>query len=88
MNDQLQAFARSELKEGLSQCTDAQQLMFKRMYSHKNLDADINDIVDSLPEENLDISMNQVRRTLEKAKQLSPNPFPVWPGLNNGHERR
>lgn len=63
MNKQLQEFARSELKKGLAQCTEAQQHIFKRMYSHDNLDMPINDIVDAIPEDKLSWAMEQVRRT-------------------------
>ena len=43
MNDQLVKFARDTLKTGLAQCSDAQVLLFKRMYCHstKDLDMDI-----------------------------------------------
>ena len=55
MNNELQTFARDNLKKkDLAQCTDEQQLFFKRMYSHKNLKADINNIVDNMPEDKLD----------------------------------
>jgi hypothetical protein len=66
MNDKIQQFARQELKDGLAQCTDAQQFMFKRMYSHGNLDLDIDQVVDNMPEEKLDWAMQQVQRTLGK----------------------
>ena len=66
MNEQLQEFAKSELKAGLSQCNEAQQHLFKRMYSHKNLGAPINDVVDNMPAEKLDRAMQQVQRTLAK----------------------
>ena len=65
MNDELQLFARNELKEGLALCTEAQRLIFKRMYSHENLDLDINDAVDNMPEEKLDLAMVQVQRTID-----------------------
>ena len=66
MNSELQEFARQSLKEGLAQLPDNHQLMFKRMYSHKNLEADINDVVDSMPEGKLDWAMSQVQRSLDK----------------------
>jgi len=66
MNNQLQDFARQQLKDGLAQCTEAQQMLFKRMYSHKNLEASINDVVDAMPEDKLDWAMQQVERSLTK----------------------
>ena len=71
MNTQLESFARSKLKEGLSKCNESEQLIFKRMYSHTNLDADINDAVDSMEEEKLDWAMCQVQRTLDKKVEKS-----------------
>lgn len=64
MNKQIENFARNTLKEGLAQCTEEQQLFFKRMYSHKNLEMPINDVIDGIETEKLDWAMEQVRRTL------------------------
>lgn len=69
MNKELSDFARQKLKDGLAQCTDEQVYMFKRMYSHKNLELPINDVVASMPDEKLDWAMQQVSRTLEKQTQ-------------------
>jgi len=66
MNNQIQDFARQTLKDGLSQLPEDWQLMFKRMYSHENLEASINDVVDSMPEDKLDWAMQQVERSLAK----------------------
>lgn len=67
MNKQLEEFARTELREGLAKCTDLQISRFKRMYSHDNLDASINEVVDKMPTERLDWAMKQVQNTLNKA---------------------
>lgn len=64
VNKELQDYARTKIKEGLSRCTDKEQHLFKRMYSHENLQADINDVVDNMPEEILDWAMYQVAKTL------------------------
>lgn len=69
MNEELQAFARAELKSGLEQCTDGEQLLFKRMYSHGNLEADIIEVVDAMPDDKLDWAMQQVKRTLTSPKR-------------------
>ena len=66
MNDQLQAFARQTLKEGLAKCTEGQQNMFKRMYSHDNKDLDIDAVVNKVPIDRLDWAMQQVQTTLDK----------------------
>jgi hypothetical protein len=66
MNDQLQEFARNELKEGLRRLPEANVMIFKRMYSHENLEASIDEVVDKMPEEKLDWAMQQVSRTIIK----------------------
>jgi hypothetical protein len=66
MNKELSRFARQQLKEGLALCSEGQQLIFKRMYSHKNLELPINDVVDAMPDDKLDWAMTQVARTIFK----------------------
>lgn len=66
MNDKLQEFARGELKAGLSMLPDSNHMIFKRMYSPNNLDADINDVVDIMPEDRLDWAMRQVENSIKK----------------------
>jgi len=68
MNKQLADFAREELKKGLAQLPESNQLMFRRMYSHKNLDADINEVVDKMPNDKLDWAMQQVESSLATIK--------------------
>jgi len=65
MNDQLQKFARDMLKVGLAKLPEDHKLIFKKMYSPKNLEADINDVVDTMPAERLDWAMQQVERSIE-----------------------
>ncbi|KKN78318.1 hypothetical protein LCGC14_0351770 [marine sediment metagenome] len=71
MNNQLQKFARDSLKKGLSQCTTAEKLLFKRMYSHNNLDLHIDKVVDNMPEDRLDWAMQQVQRTVDKKEKAN-----------------
>ena len=66
MNNELQDFARESLKKGLAKLGEKQQLMFKRMYSHKNLELTMNEVVDAMPEEKLDWAMQQVQRTISE----------------------
>ena len=66
MNEQLQTFAREQLKDGLRRLPEANVLIFKRMYSHANLAASIDEVVDNMPEEKLDWAMQQVSRTIIK----------------------
>jgi len=57
---------REELKELLNLCSDAQQLVFKRMYSHMNLDLPINTVVDNMDSSKINFAMVQVVNTLKK----------------------
>ncbi len=64
MNEKIENFARQEIKNGLSKLPESNQLMFKRMYNKGNLNTDINEVVDNMPEEKLDWALQQVERTL------------------------
>lgn len=68
MNETLKSTAKEMLKELLAECTDGQQLMFKRMYCHRNLELPINEVVDQMPDDKIDWAMTQVERTVEKNK--------------------
>ncbi len=66
MNDSLQRCAREELKRGLAQLPERHHHVFKLMYSHKNLNKPINNVVDDMPWEKLDWAMQQVGWYIEK----------------------
>lgn len=68
MNEQLQEFARSTLKTGLTNLPEINQLIFKKMYSHNNLEISINDLVDQMPVDRLDWAIQQVSNTLTKGE--------------------
>jgi len=70
MNESLQQYARETIKTGLAKCTEAEQMLFKRMYSHKNLELPIDQVVDTMPAERLDIAMQQVENTLRKFDRI------------------
>lgn len=63
MNQHLQEFARNFIKERLKQLPAEQQLIFNRMYAHKNLDRSVNEAVDAMPADKLDWAMQQVERS-------------------------
>lgn len=54
------------LKDLLSQCTEPQQMLFKRMYCHKNLELPINEAVDQMDESKVDWAITQCERTVGK----------------------
>ncbi len=65
IDSELQIFARTSLKDNLAKCTEGQQLTFKKMYSHLDLDRDINKVVDGMSEDKLDWAMQQVQRSVD-----------------------
>ena len=65
MNKTLEIVAREFIKGYLSQCTESQINMFKRMYSPNNLDLPINDVVDRMNSRYLDAAMTQCENTLK-----------------------
>ena len=65
-NETIKNVAKEMLKNLLSKCTDGQQLMFKRMYCHENLESPINEVVDQMVDDKIDWAMTQVERTVEK----------------------
>ena len=73
MNDQIQEFARQALKNGLAECTEGQQGVFKRMYSFDDLFRPIDAVVDRMPDEKLDWAMRQVQSTLDKNAKREEN---------------
>ena len=59
MNEQLQQFARSELKKGLAKLPEGWQAKFNRMYGN----------VDDMSASKLDRAMEQVKASEEKVEQ-------------------
>jgi hypothetical protein len=79
MNDVLKEFAKRTIKNGLARCTERQREIFKLGYSEpgeprdrtpeviaKIKAADIEDVVDGMPDEKLSWAMEQVKTTLER----------------------
>ena len=66
MNETREVYTRARLLENLRKTTEAQQLIFKRMYADGELDADIATVVARMPVDKLDWAFTQVERTIEK----------------------
>ena len=66
MEASIEKFARGQLVEGLHQCSKKQVRLFKQMYSFKNMEADIDTVVDNMPVDKLDWALQQVNRTLDR----------------------
>lgn len=68
MNNILETYARDWLRNNMPRLTDEQRLIFKRMYSHSDLSADMEKVIEAMPKEKLDWAMMQVENTLRKRK--------------------
>lgn len=68
MNVTLKNFSIKTLKELLYQCTDEQQLMFKRFYAKGDLTKTIDQVVETMDEEKYDHAIYQCERTIENNK--------------------
>lgn len=66
MNQKVKKLYKDILKDLLSQCTEAEQMVFKRMYSHKNLELDINTVVDNMEESKYEWAIIQCEQTIAK----------------------
>jgi hypothetical protein len=74
MNEQLQQYARQNLKDGLAQLPEEWQRRFKLMYARDNgrrsvEDAEamlINEVVDAMPADKLDWAMERVQNSIDK----------------------
>jgi len=64
MNKRIEQFARDYLKTNLVDLNEDQVLLFKKMYSHNNLEKDINEVIDEMPIGTLDWAMQQVENTV------------------------
>lgn len=63
MQESIRKIYIDKIKSGLANLKENHHLFFKRMYSHNNLDEDINTVVDNLPDEKLDHVLRQVEST-------------------------
>lgn len=72
MNKILEDLARDKLKELLSQCTEEQKGMFKRIYARTSHNAGvvIDIVIDEIDVEKLDCALSLVLRTLDKNKKV------------------
>lgn len=57
---------RAEIKRLLAMLSDNNHSTFKRMYSHTNLNRDINDVVDGMPTKQLSWALQQVQNSYYK----------------------
>lgn len=65
-NETLIKAVRDILKGLLVQCTEGQQLLFKKMYSNHHNELPINEVVDKMDPDKIDWAISQCERTVEK----------------------
>ncbi len=66
MNETVIIFTRNKIKEGLNKLSEKHKLRFNQMYSFKNLDKDVNKVIDEMSEEKLDWALTQVENSMRK----------------------
>jgi hypothetical protein len=65
-NKTLIKLAKDLLVGLLNQCSEPQQLLFKRMYYHKKLDATMEETVEQMEADKLDWAITQTEETIKK----------------------
>ena len=78
MNKKMSEFARKEILTGLKKLPENNILFFKRMYSHKNLDLNINDVVKNMPDDKLEHALFQIDNTLDNLNLNKENKLYTW----------
>ncbi len=66
MNKELENYARQNLKDNISKCTDAEKVLFARMYGRFGYNDNIYTVIDGMDPDKLDWAMTQVKNTLDK----------------------
>ena len=69
MNKTIADFTRTQIKKGLSQLPSEWVHKFKQMYSHNDLNANIDNVVDNLHPDRLDWALTQVENSILKLKK-------------------
>ena len=69
MNKNALKFYKKEILEGLEKLPEDCQMKFKRMYSHSNLNKELKDIINDMPEDKLDWALTQVNNSINKKEK-------------------
>jgi len=64
---------RLKLKQLLGSLPESNIIVFKHMYSHKDLTKDINSIIDELPDSRIRWCINQCENTVKKVAEHREN---------------
>lgn len=54
---------KNMMKTEIAKCTEGEQMLFKRMYSHKNLELPIDQVIDNMEGDKLDHAFDQIEKT-------------------------
>lgn len=65
MNKEIENFIRGVLMNGLVRSTEKQQMKFKRMYSSKDLEKNVLEIVEYMSPDKLDEALTYLQRLLK-----------------------
>jgi len=71
MQESIRKEYKLRIKKGLEKLDKGCHSLFKRMYSHDNLERDINEVVDRIPDNKLDNALSQVERTINNISATS-----------------
>lgn len=66
MNKTVDTFIRGEIREGLARLEKSHIHLFKRMYARGDMDKDITDVINEMPQEKLEWALTQVENSLKK----------------------
>jgi len=69
MQDSLILSVRQIMKDKIKLLPNENQVSFKRMYSHKNLDKPIDLVIDDMEEDKLEWALSQIETTLNKIQK-------------------
>lgn len=90
MNKKLSDSGRQILRDLLTQCTVPQQNIFKRIWARGRSEAELlsvtlDEIVNTVPDDRIDSSINLCERTVAKNNQINPGDFVHYiPTRENG----
>ena len=66
MNETMEQFARNKILEGLSVLESRHHLLFRRMYSHDDLNRSLEEVVRRIPLDRLSLALTQIENTAKK----------------------
>lgn len=70
MNKELIRYAKEYIKENLRQFSEKEQALFKRVYSNNDHNKSIDEIVETMPDYQLDRAMGSIVNAIDDFKPL------------------